>query len=524
MKQQKNILFIMCDQLRRDYLSCYGHKNLHTPNIDALAERGVIFDNAYVQSPLCGPSRASFYTGRYMFSHGANWNNFPLRVDEKTIGDYLKPYNVRTALVGKTHMVVDPEEIRRLNIGSDAELGLHLRECGFEPYVRDDGLHPDPIVDPDLAYNLYLREKGYGDSPNPWNYAANAVEIDGKISSGWLMRHCDRPARVADEHSETAYMTDKAMAFIREAGNTPWCLHLSYIKPHWPYVVSAPYHDLFGADDIKPVIRSSAEQRDAHPVHRAFMDVSYSRAFSENRVRETVIPAYMGLIKQVDDHLGRLMRFLGDNGYLDNTLIVFTSDHGDYLGDHWLGEKDLYHEQSIKIPLIVYDPSQAADRTRGTRNASLVESIDLLPTFVNFHADGPLPYRLEGLSLLPVIREDKTVPREGAITELDYSCREEARRLLGIEPAQCRGFVYTTWDWKYVLLEGFDPVLFDLRNDPDELLDVAGNPDNAAVARHCHEAIFQWLRQRRTRTESEERIKSLPRDFEKRAGIMIGVW
>jgi arylsulfatase A-like enzyme len=98
----KNILFIMCDQLRFDYLGCYGHPHLKTPNIDALAARGVRFDRAYVQSPVCGPSRMSFYTGRYMRSHGANWNGFPLRVDEPTLGDHLAELGMRTVLVGKT--------------------------------------------------------------------------------------------------------------------------------------------------------------------------------------------------------------------------------------------------------------------------------------------------------------------------------------------------------------------------------------------------------------------------------------
>ncbi|GGO79885.1 phosphonate monoester hydrolase [Marinobacterium nitratireducens] len=514
----------MCDQLRQDYLSCYGHETLKTPNIDALANMGVTFDNAFIQSPLCGPSRASFYTGRYMFSHGSNWNNFPLRVDEKTIGDYLSNFNVRTALVGKTHMLVDPKEIQRLKIFSDAELGIHLRECGFEPYTRDDGLHPDPIVDPDLEYNKYLSSKGYNDSHNPWNYAANAIEVEGKISSGWLMRHCSKPARVADEHSETAYMTDKAIEFINDAGKNSWCLHLSYIKPHWPYIVSSPYHDMYSKEDIKPVVRSSAELTDAHPVHKGFMDVSYSKVFSDDKVRDTVIPAYMGLIKQVDDHFGRLMRFLSENEYLENTLIVFTSDHGDYLGDHWLGEKDLYHNPSIKIPLIIYDPCREADGTRGSRNASLVESIDLLPTFIRFHSQESMPYRLEGTSLLDTLRTGKELSRKGAITELDYSCREEARRALEIEPEQCRGFVYTTKCWKYVMLEGYDAVLFNLIDDPDELINVVDDPNNRDIVQECREGIFEWLRKRRTRNQSEEEIKSLPRDFEKRAGIMIGVW
>ena len=140
-KKAKNILFIMCDQLRWDYLSCYGHPRLKTPNIDALAARGVRFTRAYVQSPVCGASRMSFYTGRYVQSHGAAWNGFPLKVGEMTLGDYLRPLGMRTALVGKTHMEADVEGMQRLGIDPNSIIGVRVAECGFEPYERDDGLH-----------------------------------------------------------------------------------------------------------------------------------------------------------------------------------------------------------------------------------------------------------------------------------------------------------------------------------------------------------------------------------------------
>ena len=119
----RNFLFIMCDQLRADYLSCNGHPTLQTPHIDALAARGVNFTRAYCQSPVCGPSRMSFYTGRYMFTHGATWNNVPLSVGEWTMGDYLRQRDVRTVLVGKTHMRADDEGLARLNIAPDSSLG-----------------------------------------------------------------------------------------------------------------------------------------------------------------------------------------------------------------------------------------------------------------------------------------------------------------------------------------------------------------------------------------------------------------
>ena len=157
----RNILFVMCDQLRWDYLSCSGHPSLHTPHIDALAARGVRFDRAFCQSPICGPSRMSFYTGRYMFSHGAGWNNYPLRVDEWTLGDYLRPLGLRVALAGKTHMKEDAAGMARLGIDPISEQGVLASECGFEPFERDDGLHPDREVDPHLPYNHYLRQKGY---------------------------------------------------------------------------------------------------------------------------------------------------------------------------------------------------------------------------------------------------------------------------------------------------------------------------------------------------------------------------
>ena len=142
MSKARNFLFIMCDQLRTDYLSCTGHPTLETPHIDGLARRGVLFDRAYCQAPVCGPSRMSFYTGRYMFSHGATWNNVPLDVGERTLGDYLRPLGVRTALVGKTHMAADEAGLARLGIDPDSERGILIRQCGFEPYLRYDGLYP----------------------------------------------------------------------------------------------------------------------------------------------------------------------------------------------------------------------------------------------------------------------------------------------------------------------------------------------------------------------------------------------
>ena len=193
MAKADNILFIMCDQLRWDYLSCYGHPSLHTPHLDALAAWGVRFSRAYVQSPVCGPSRMSYYTGRYVQSHGSSWNFVPLKAGEMTIGDHLRPLGVQTVLVGKTHMRADIMGMLRMGIDPNSEVGVRLSECGFEPYERDDGLHPNSGHDPNPRYSDYLRAHGF-DGENPWEEWVNSAEGEnGELHSGWFLKNSDKP-------------------------------------------------------------------------------------------------------------------------------------------------------------------------------------------------------------------------------------------------------------------------------------------------------------------------------------------
>lgn len=518
----KNILFIMCDQLRFDYLGCAGHPYIKTPHIDALAARGVRFDRAYVQSPICGPSRMSFYTGRYVRSHGSTWNNFPLRVGEMTIGDHLRPLGVRTALCGKTHMAADVEGMRRLGIDPASEMGCLISECGFEVWDRLDGLHPPGGKEP-THYQDHLRAEGF-DSDNPWHDWANAAEdSDGALLSGWLMEHADKPARVAEEHSETPYATSRAMEFIADAGDTPWCLHLSYIKPHWPYIVPAPYHNMYGPGDVIPVNRSEAEQNGAHPVFAAYQQHRFSQVFARDEVRDRVIPAYMGLITQIDDQIGRLMAFLDDRGLTESTLIVFTSDHGDYLGDHWLGEKELFHDASSRIPLIVVDPTEGADATRGTVNGDLVEAIDLAPTFVDWAGGTPPAHILEGRSLLSLIRGQGGDWRRYAISEYDYSARK-ARKMLGQPIPDCRLVMVTDGRWKMTHAEGFRPMLFDMETDPEELHDLGEDPGQAATIDRLTDAMNRWARAHHNRVTISDAEIDARSGGELRRGYIIGFW
>ncbi|WP_299141059.1 sulfatase-like hydrolase/transferase [uncultured Tateyamaria sp.] len=504
-----NILFVMYDQLRFDYLSCAGHPHLHTPHFDRVAAMGVRFSNAYVQSPICGGSRMCYYTGRYAASHGAHWNGYPLRVGERTLGDHLRKIGMSCHLIGKTHMKADAEGMARLGLDADSIIGVRTAECGFDPWVRDDGLWaqgPDGFYDEKRSpYNEYLKSKGY-DGENPWADYANAGIRDGQIASGWMFDNTDLPANIREEDSETPWLTSQAIDFIDQAEG-PWCAHLSYIKPHWPYIVPEPYASMFGPEHVPPANRADGEREDAHPIFDAFMNGPVGRAFQDEDVRVKVIPAYMGLIKQCDDQLGRLLDHLEATGQMDSTMIVLTSDHGDYLGDHWLGEKNLFHDPSVKVPMIVYDPRRSADGTRGTVSDALVESLDLAATFIET-AGGDVPgHIVEGRSLLPLLRGEAPDWRSYVISEYDFGAQPPAAKL-GLEPRDCRLFM--VFDGRYKLMhcaaESLRPMLFDLAEDPDELVDLAKAGKHDAEIARLTGYLHDWglrMSQRTTKSEAD---------------------
>jgi len=518
----RNVLFIMCDQLRADHLSCAGHPHLATPAIDGLAKRGVRFPRAYVQSGVCGPSRMSYYTGRYMTSHGATWNRVPLSLREKTIGDFLLPAGIMVALAGKTHVLPDLEALERYGIEGGSALDALMRAGRFEELDRYDGHSPPGS---ESGYADFLRSHGY-QSADPWSdYVIAADGPDGTPLSGWHMRNVHLPARVKEEHSETAYMTREAMRFIDEMGDKPWFLHLSYVKPHWPYMAPAPYHDMYGARDCLPLNRDEQERVDEHPVLAAYREHEESVSFSRHDAPGIVRPAYMGLIKQIDDWLGRLFAHMERGGHLDDTLIFFTSDHGDFLGDHWLGEKEMFYEEAIRVPLIVCDPDPAADATRGTVDERFVEAVDVVPTTLAALGLPPHDHLVEGRSLLPLLRgtapEEKW--RDAVFSELDYSFRE-ARLILKRKPQDCRAIMVRTDRWKYVWWQDFRSMLFDLANDPQERHDLGANANYAHVRHEMEERIAAWLKSRKTRVTVDDAYVEARTASHRKHGIFFGQW
>ncbi|SDV46479.1 sulfatase-like hydrolase/transferase [Chitinasiproducens palmae] len=517
----RNVLFIMCDQLRADHLACYGHPYLRTPNIDLLASRGNRFSNAFVQSGVCGPSRMSFYTGRYVSSHGASWNCVPLSIGEMTLGAHLAESGRRLALCGKSHFTADQAAMKRLAIDGDSELGVLLREGHFTLVDRYDGHRAEPVG----SYAQYLRGRGY-DSEDPWSdFVISAEDENGQVVNGWHMRHARLPARVAEADSETAYTTRQAIDFIERHRDAPWVLHLSYVKPHWPYIAPAPYHDRYSPEQCLPVVRRPDERDGAHPVTAAYRQHEESRNFARDEVIRTVRPAYQGLIEQIDDHLGELWEALDRVDGWRDTLIVFTSDHGDFLGDHWLGEKELFYDTVQRVPFIVYDPSPEADATRGQVRDELVEAIDTVPTILDALELPPVRERIEGRSLLTLTRQRGVHEpwRDAVFSELDYAFRE-ARLLLGRAPDACRGWMVRTSQWKYLHWQGFAPQLYDLANDPQEFHDLAGEASMAGVIDDMRARLLQWFCERHTRTTISDAAVAADTHRDRQAGVYYGLW
>lgn len=320
-------------------------------------------------------------------------------------------------------------------------------------------------------------------------------------------------------------MTDLALDWIRARGDTPWVLHLSYVKPHWPYLAPAPFHKLFRGRDTGPIAHGPQDgTTDEHPVVRAYREHDECASFAREEVARHVRPAYMGLVAQVDFHLGRVLDQLEAMGRLRDTLIVFTSDHGEFIGDRGLGEKELLYDEIVRVPLIVADPDPRADATRGKAERRFVEGIDVLPTIVDALGIPGAPHRVEGRSLLPLLRDERPAEwRDAVFAELDYGFRR-ARRVLKRGVGECRAWMVRDREWKYVHWEGFRPQLYRLADDAGELADLGADPRFDAERARLRERLFDWLAAGKRRTTIDDALVESRTDAHRAHGIHIGIW
>jgi len=511
---KRNVLLIVVDQWRADHVPHLGATHLKTPNLDRLCRAGVSFRNHVTTCVPCGPARASLHTGLYLMNHRQVQNWIPLDARHTTLPRAIRACGLDPALIGYTTTVPDPRtthpnDPRFQNLGDMME--------GWRPVGAFGPGHE--------AYFGWLAQKGF---PLP----ANRDEIWLPEGEDAIPGATNRPARIPKELSDSTFFTEKALEYLKGRNGSPFFLHLGYYRPHPPFVVSAPYHAMYRPEDMpKPVLAPSAEAEAAqHPLLAHYLRHSRQASFFTGgqgmiaQMDEATIAqmraTYCGMIAEVDDNIGRVLDHLEATGQMANTLIIFTSDHGEQLGDHHLAGKLGYHDESFRIPLIIVDPD--APNQAGRIENAPTESIDLMPTMIDWLGGEP-PRACDGRSLRPLVLD--MLPADWR-TELHYeydfrdTFHSRAETELGLHMDECTLLVVQDAKWKYVHFTTLPPLLFDLEADPGQFTNLADSPDHAAIARDYAQKALSWRMFLADRTLTHYRAS--PNGLERRIPIANG--
>jgi arylsulfatase A-like enzyme len=296
-----------------------------------------------------------------------------------------------------------------------------------------------------------------------------------------------------------------------EWADDPFFVHASFIRPHPPYRNPVGYHDVYSADDVAPFTGHAdrADEIAAHPLAEVAIQLQGVGAPENDLDRRQLRATYHCMQREVDDQLGRLFAHLRERGLDRDTLIVLTSDHGEMGGDHWLTEKLGYWDESYHIPLIVRDPRPEADGTRGLRVGDFTESVDVLPTILEW-IGVPIPDQVDGRALTEFVEKGTTPEhwRDAVFWEWSFASPEFrfGEQLLEVPAEHCSLNVVRTGRWKYVQFAADDelmpPLLFDLENDPQQLVNLAGDPSHAPHVLDALQRLVRWRMQHDERTLS----------------------
>ncbi len=495
----KNILFITADQWRADCLSAVNHPCVKTPNLDKLAKDGVLFKNHYAQAAPCGPARASLYTGMYLQNHRIVLNGTPLDARHTNFALEARKAGYDPLLFGYTDMSPDPRTC------APGDPGLKTYE-GVLP-----GMTPVVLLDSEaLPWLTYLKAKGYETPLGPWEIHKPVANYPKAKKRGPTFA----PPHYSAEDSITAFLTDEVIKRLSIKQSRPWFIYLSYLRPHPPLIAPEPYNTLYDLQDVPLPVKSDTAQQESqqhpwltHYINNQSQKLWYGQDAQSNVKLEgddvkQIRATYYGLISEVDHQIGRLIDFLKENGLYDNTLIIFTTDHGEQLGDHWLFGKSGYFDQSFHIPLIIRDPEPDAPGDQVVED--FTESIDVFPTIMDW-IDIEVPTQCDGWSLLSYCKGLKPdVIRKEAHWAYDFRDIEQqtVQKELGLRMDQCTLNVIRDARYKYVHFTALPALLFDLEKDPHELNNCADDPDKASIVTKYSQALLSW------RMQNDERILS----------------
>jgi arylsulfatase A-like enzyme len=485
-----NILLITADQFRADSMSAAGHPLVKTPHLDRLAEDGVRFARHYSQCPPCGPSRTSLLTGMYQMNHRSVQNGTPLDGAFTNLAELVRSAAYVPWLIGYTDTAMDPRRFHP----KDPRAGRYEELLpGILQYAPGSELGSG-----DSDWRFRLKEQGYENWNKPYRQNARFAE-QGRDKGPTFA-----PIEIKAEDSDTAYTADRAMRFFRQNdGEQPWFLHVSFLRPHPPFVAPEPYHALYNLEDVPDfhALPSLEDERALHPfmpfrLERLEMnpklplDISHpndSRAWRQARA------TYYALITELDHHIGRMAAALKQLGVYDKTLIVFTSDHGEMLGDHWCWGKETPFDGAVQVPMIVKSPLVAGG-ARGRVVEAFTEHVDVTPTVLD-HIGIDIPLQCDGRSLLPFL-EGGAPSRWRDAAHWDFDFRnindESVDGRFGISIDECSLAVVRTAKQKYVHFAGLPPLYYDIAADPAELNNLAGDPAHAVAERDMARRMLNW--------------------------------
>ena len=459
-----NILFILTDQQRGDCLGIEGHSVLQTPNLDWLARSGTHFRRGYSECPSCIPARRTLMSGQAPaangmvgYKGGVQWN------PAHTLAGELAKAGYQTEMVGKLHLYP-----ARKRYGFD-----HIQLAESTRGANND-------------YTDWLMEGGAVPLEGG---ASHAGVAHGVSANGWV----GRPHYLPEQRTHTFWCATQAMDFLRKRDpSAPFCLNVSFIDPHPPLTPPQFYYDRYITQDLPmPVIGDWAPPFDGP---EKGLDINASILCLDEDAMRCARAAYYGMINHIDDQVGRLVNFMSDTGILNNTFILFTSDHGEMLGDHNMFRKTFAYEASARVPFFARAPSAWRYPQEVTTHAA-VGLQDIMPTFLEA-ADIQIPETVTGSSLLPLMRGEEAGWREVLHGEHSGCYRYED------------GMHYLTdGHTKYVWYsQTGQEHLFNLDQDPNELHDIALETDRDAQLAPWRTRLIQALRDRQEGFTDGERL------------------
>ncbi len=472
--ERPNILFIMTDQHRWDCLGANGNSLIQTPSLDRLAAEGASFTHFFVQAPVCVPSRVSFFTGRYPHSHRNRVNYTPLDRREVLMQKRLQDAGYITASVGKLHY--------------HPPTSTEARRTGFDLVELHDAVPP---------LNRFSDYVAWRNRHDPQAGQVGYRELAKDIPPG------SNPFRQAidDEFTETTWVGKRTRHYIRElaAGDKPFFLFSSFWKPHSPFEVPQPFDAMYDDVEIPLPEPMSLEQIMKLPAPLRTLILRFRPVYGMDRERlQWIYRSYYAAISHIDREVGLILQELQAAGVADNTVVVFSSDHGDQLLEHGLMGKNCFFEASIRVPLIVHYPR----RVKPGQHDELVESVDVLPTLFEL-AGLPEPYLCQGRSLVNLIcgegddyRERSAVFSENVIPEVITGSRDvfefiKGQGIKGIRHPDAK--MVRTRRWKYVYYPDGDAELYDLQADPQEMNNLADDAEHRERTYEMKDRLLHWL-------------------------------